>query len=258
MDSTAAAGDYTVKATYDGQSAESTFSVTKETPEPGFITGDEPDGNFDPNIEIPAEGEDVTVQFSGKVWDQYGVEMSSGLFTWKIEPDDVAGVSIDDDGLLTVTNEAKGAITDTNGIEFEISGYCGGLGPMPTTVTVKRAAPAATSVDIYKGETAVTYDTIAIPQSGSTSVTYTAKVLDQYGSEMGGEVVWSSEPALSGVGVGGGKVSVGAGAEAGTITLTASCGEASGSVNVSVASISFGGEAAVEEPSILPEIPPMA
>ena len=151
------------------------------------------------------------------------------------------------DGLLTVTNEAKGAITDTNGIEFEISGYCGGLGPMPTTVTVKRAAPAATSVDIYKGETAVTYDTIAIPQSGSTSVTYTAKVLDQYGSEMGGEVVWSSEPALSGVGVGGGKVSVGAGAEAGTITLTASCGEASGSVNVSVASISFGGEAAVED-----------
>ena len=89
VESTAAAGDYTVKATYGGQSAESTFSVTKETPEPGFITGDEPDESFDPNIEIPAEGKDVTVQFSGKVWDRYGVEMSSDLFTWKIEPDDV-------------------------------------------------------------------------------------------------------------------------------------------------------------------------
>lgn len=254
VESTAAAGDYTVKATYGGQSAESTFSVTKETPEPGFITGDEPDESFDPNIEIPAEGKDVTVQFSGKVWDQYGVEMSSGLFTWKIEPDDVAGVSISDTGLLTITNEAKGAITDTTGKPFTVKGTCGEMS-LTTDITVKRAASVVTSVDIYKGEAAVTSDTIAIPQSGSTNVTYTAKVLDQYGSEMGGEVVWSSEPALRGVEADGGKVSVEAGAAPGTITLTASCGEASDSVSISVASISFGDDDAIKSALTISDTP---
>lgn len=254
VESTAAAGDYTVKATYGGQSAESTFSVTKETPEPGFITGDEPDESFDPNIDIPAEGKDVTVQFSGKVWDQYGVEMSSGLFTWKIEPDDVAGVSISDTGLLTITNEAKGAITDTTGKPFTVKGTCGEMS-LTTDITVKRAASVVTSVDIYKGEAAVTSDTIAIPQSGSTNVTYTAKVLDQYGSEMGGEVVWSSEPALRGVEADGGKVSVEAGAAPGTITLTASCGEASDSVSISVASISFGDDDAIKSALTISDTP---
>ena len=246
VESTAAAGDYTVKATYGGQSAESTFSVTKETPEPGFITGDEPDESFDPNIEIPAEGKDVTVQFSGKVWDQYGVEMSSGLFTWKIEPDNVAGVSIDDGGLLTVTNEAKGAITDTAGEEFEISASCGKLGPMTTTITVKRAASVATSVAIYKdgGESAIESDTIAIPQSGSTSVTYTAKVLDQYGSEMtAGNISWSYEGSLpSGVGVNDSTVTVAAGATMGEFTLKAACDGISDSAAINIASISFGRE----------------
>ena len=250
VESTAAAGDYTVKATYGGQSAESTFSVTKETPEPGFITGDEPDESFDPNIEIPAEGKDVTVQFSGKVWDQYGVEMSSGLFTWKIEPDNVAGVSIDDGGLLTVTNEAKGAITDTAGEEFEISASCGKLGPMTTTITVKRAASVATSVAIYKdgGESAIESDTIAIPQSGSTSVTYTAKVLDQYGSEMtAGNISWSYEGSLpSGVGVNDSTVTVAAGATMGEFTLKAACDGISDSAAINIASISFGREDDIE------------
>ena len=254
VESTAAAGDYTVKATYGGQSAESTFSVTKETPEPGFITGDEPDESFDPNIEIPAEGKDVTVQFSGKVWDQYGVEMSSGLFTWKIEPDDVAGVSISDTGLLTITNEAKGAITDTTGKPFTVKGTCGEMS-LTTDITVKRAASVVTSVDIYKGEAAVTSDTIAIPQSGSSEATYTAKVLDQYGSEMADEVTWRSEGSITGVTVSNGTVTVPAGASTGSILLKATSGSVSGSVNINVASISFGDEDTIKNALTISDTP---
>ena len=250
VDSTAAAGDYTVKATYDGQSAESAFSVTKETPEPSFVTGDKPDESFNSNIEIPAGDEDVTVQFSGKVWDQYGVKMDSDQFTWKIEPDHVAGVSIGENGLLTVTNEAKGAITGTDGEEFTISGSCGDLG-VTTTVTVKRAASVATSVAIYKdgSDTPIDTDTIAIPQNGSSEVTYTAKVLDQYGSVIEGAVTWSTEGTVNGVTVDGSSVSVAPTANSGTITLKASSGTSGtveGSVTISVASISFGGDDAIK------------
>lgn len=247
IDSTTAAGEYTVKATVGEQSAESKFTVTKETSVPTNIVGDQPGAESDTNLYIPADnGESNTVQFSGKVWDQYGVAMSSDLLDWKLEPSDIAGVSISDTGLLTITNEAKGAITDTTGKQFTVKGTCGEMS-LTTTVTVKRAAPVATSVAIYKDETAISSDTIAIPQNGSTNVTYTAKVLDQYGSEMAGAVAWSTEGDVpSSVTVSDGTVTVSAGASTGSFSLKATSGSVSGSVSISVASISFGDEDAIK------------
>lgn len=248
IDSTTAAGEYTVKATVGEQSAESKFTVTKETSVPTNIVGDQPGAEFGTNLYIPADnGESNTVQFSGKVWDQYGVAMSSDLLDWKLEPSDIAGVSISDTGLLTITNEAKGAITDTTGKQFTVKGTCGEMS-LTTDITVKRAAPVATSVAIYKDETAISSDTIAIPQSGSTNVTYTAKVLDQYGSEMtAGNISWSYEGSLpSGVGVNDSTVTVAAGATTGEFTLKATCDGISDSAAINIASISFGSEDDIE------------
>ena len=256
IDSTTAAGEYTVKATVGEQSAESKFTVTKETSVPTNIVGDQPGAEFDTNLYIPADnGESNTVQFSGKVWDQYGVAMSSDLLDWKLEPSDIAGVSISDTGLLTITNEAKGAITDTTGKQFTVKGTCGEMS-LTTDITVKRAAPVATSVDIYKDETAISSDTIAIPQSGSTNVTYTAKVLDQYGSEMAGAVAWSTEGSVpSDVIVGDGTVTVPAGASTGSFSLKATSDSVSGSVSISVASISFGDDKTIKSALTISDTP---
>lgn len=259
IDSTTAAGEYTVKATVGEQSAESKFTVTKETSVPTNIVGDQPGAEFYTNLYIPADnGESNTVQFSGKVWDQYGVAMSSDLLDWKLEPSDIAGVSIGDNGLLTITNEAKGAITDTTGKQFIVKGTCGEMS-LTTAITVKRAAPVATSVAIYKdgGESAIESDTIAIPQSGSTSVTYTAKVLDQYGSEMSGQSVeWSTEGNKpENVTVSNGTVTVPAGVSAGSFTLKATSGSVSGSVSISVASISFGDDKTIKSALTISDTP---
>lgn len=256
IDSTTAAGEYTVKATVGEQSAESKFTVTKETSVPTNIVGDQPGAEFDTNLYIPADnGESNTVQFSGKVWDQYGVAMSSDLLDWKLEPSDIAGVSISDTGLLTITNEAKGAITDTTGKPFTVKGTYGEMS-LTTDITVKRAASVATSVAIYKGETAVTSDTIAIPQSDSSEATYTAKVLDQYGSEMEGAVTWSTEGTVpSSVTVTNGTVTVPAGASTGSFSLKATSGSVSGSVSISVASISFGGDDAIKNALTISDTP---
>lgn len=199
----ATAGDYTItaKATTasneglgDDVTATKVIKVTKEPSLPSRIQSNEPGEDFDTNLKIPADNAaDKTVRFSISVWDQYGVEMINPPVTWELDPNNVPGVSLSDDGLLTITNEAKAKIT-TEGTEFTINASCGGLDPVKTEVTVQRDDPAATSVAIYKGEEVVTSDSIAIPTGDTANkVTYSAKVLDQYGSPMdSSSVTWSS------------------------------------------------------------------
>lgn len=256
IDAKAKSGNYTITATGndsifgEGQnSAFAVLSVARAESVPSQIQGNEPGVSFDPNLEIPADNAgDKTVQFSINVWDQYGELMSDPDVTWSLSPNNVDGVSLSNDGMLTISNDAKGEITDTTGTKFTISATCGDLGPATTPVTVKRAAPVATSVAIYKDETAISSDTIAIPQSGSTNVTYTAKVLDQYGSEMtAGNISWSYEGSLpSGVGVNDSTVTVAAGATTGEFTLKATCDGISDSAAINIASISFGSEDDIE------------
>lgn len=253
----ATAGEYTITAKAASESNEGlsgdvtatkVIRVTKEASIPSRIEGNEPGKDFDTNLEIPADSAvDKTVQFSINVWDQYDELMADPEVTWTLDPSNVPGVTLSNDGLLTITNEAKTSI-DTTGNEFTISASCGELGPMTTPVTVKRAAPVATSVAIYKDETAISSDTIAIPQNGSTNVTYTAKVLDQYGSEMtAGNISWSYEGSLpSGVGVNDSTVTVAAGATTGEFTLKATCDGISDSAAINIASISFGSEDDIE------------
>ena len=128
---------------------------------------------------------------------------------------------------------------------------------MTTTVTVKRSDPVATSIEIYKGSSVVTSDSIAIPQTDSTSVVYTAKVLDQYGSEMSGaSVTWSTEGTVpSNVAIDDGTVTVPAGAQTGSFSLKATSDTAIGSVDVNVAKISFGADEDIEKALTISDAP---
>lgn len=239
-------GEYTINAVAGDKTGSATLEVTKEPSLPSRIKGNEPGAGFNANLEIPADNAaDKTVQFSIYVWDQYGVEIQNPSVTWELEPSNVPGVSLSNDGLLTITNAATNSIAAGKGTEFAIKASCGELGPMTTEVTVKRADPVATSVAIYKDEEVVTSDSIAIPTGDTVNeVTYSAKVLDQYGSPMdSSSVTWSSTNSLSGVNVSDGKVTVSNDASTGSFTLTATySGGVEASLTLNVVTIAFSGQ----------------
>lgn len=239
-------GEYTINAVAGDKTGSATLEVTKEPSLPSRIQGNEPGVGFDTNLKIPADNAaDKTVRFSIYVWDQYGVEIQNPSVTWELEPSNVPGVSLSNDGLLTITNAATNSIADGEGTEFAIKASCGELGPMTTKVTVKRADPVATSVAIYKDEEVVTSDSIAIPTGDTVNeVTYSAKVLDQYGSPMdSSSVMWSSNNSLSGVNVSDGKVTVSNDASTGSFTLTATYSDGvEASLTLNVVTIAFSGQ----------------
>lgn len=259
----AKAGEYTVTATAtggdstfgeDSNTASATFTVSRaaSVAESLSITPETAS-----EITIPADNAEATsTTFTATVTDQFDDTMLADI-QWSVSAEDgtvLSGITIEN-GTLKVGNEAKSIITDTNGKTLTVTAKYGTLTDT-ATVTVKRAASVATSVDIYKGETAVTSDTIAIPQIGSTNVTYTAKVLDQYGSEMAGEVTWSTEGTVpSSVTASNGTVTVPAGASTGSFLLKAKSGSASRSVSISVASISFGDDDAIKSALTISDTP---
>lgn len=175
-------------------------------------------------IEIPGNsGADQTATFTATVKDQYGTQMTNSVVEWSITPE-AAGVSIDNAGKITVTNAAKADITNTK--DFTVTAKSGSV-KGTATVTVKRAPSVATSMKVLKDGTELTgtTDTVIIP-SGDTSNTYTysARVYDQYGSEIS-----SAQPTLSfataseKVGYNNGTVTVKTGAvKDSTYTLTVS------------------------------------
>ena len=251
VDAKAKSDNYTITATGNdsifGEGQNSAFamlSVARAESVPSKIEGNEPGAGFDANLEIPADNvADKTVQFSINVWDQYGDLIENPQVKWELLPNNVPGVSLSNDGLLTITNEAKTSI-DTTGTQFTINAYCGELGPVTTVVTVKRADPVATSVEIYKGEEVVTSDSVAIPTGDTANeVTYSAKVLDQYGGEItGASVMWSNDNSLSGVAVSNNTVTVAKDATAGNFTLKAESGSVNTSLVVNIVTIAFEGQ----------------
>ena len=193
-------------------------------------------------IEIPADNAlDVTRQFSATITDQYGESMSATDVKWTVSPAS-AGISISDSGLLTVKNEAKGSITDESGATLTVKAESGTQSG-ETTVTVKRAASEAARIAFYKDGSAITSDTIAVPQSGSVEATYTAQVLDQYGEVMSGETATWAEPIGLPMYVqfSNGTLTVSAGADTGDVTLTASCNGIEGKLSVSIVDLVFSG-----------------
>ena len=200
-------------------------------------------------IFVPADDEQPkTRQFEVTVTDQYGDELEHPEVEWSISPA-CQGVRIAEDatrcGAVTVTNEAKNKITDTEGMEFTVTATYGKV-QGSATITIKRAEAYAASVVVYRdGNVVTSNDTIAIPQSGSTTVEYSAEVLDQYGSKFKDQLVtWSSSGEIpSGVVCDGKIVTVASGASTGSFTLTATySGGVEASLTLNVVTIAFSGQ----------------
>ena len=114
-------------------------------------------------------------------------------------------------------------------------------------VTVDNPAAVPETVVIQRGNKPVACDSITIPRSSSSAVTYTAAVYDQYGAEMESPAVtWKLTGTGEGVRQEDGTVTVTPDAAAGTYTLEADCGGKTAQAAISVTKITFW---------VVPEIP---
>ena len=171
---------FTVTATCGEKSDSKTFKVKRADAVTTSITLSDVS-----NMIVPDDEVNATANVTATVKDQYDTQISNPTVEWSISPTD-KGVSIDNNGKITVTNEAKEYITDTNGKQFTVTAKSGDV-TNTATVTVKRAASTATSMKVFKGDVELTgnTDTVIIPSSNQDNTyAYSAKVYDQYGSEM--------------------------------------------------------------------------
>ena len=173
--------EFTITATSGTLSRTSTLTVKRTAPQAKSIEL----GTVN-DMTVPADGADAkTATVTATVKDQYDTPISNPTVAWSIAPK-VTGVSIDNNGKITVTNAAKAGITDTTGKQFTVTAKSGDM-TNTATVTVKRADSNATSMKVFKGGAELTgnTDTIIIPSTNQDNTyTYSAKVYDQYGSEM--------------------------------------------------------------------------
>ena len=214
----AEAGSVTIKATSGAASDTKTVTITKAASVVDSVTIS---GGVS-SLTVPtvdaiggSKSENASNAFTAELKDQYGATIS-GTVTWSVSGN--PGVDIDStSGLLTISSSATdAAVTVTATAENGKKGTA--------SVTINKATPAATFVQVKKGGTVVTTDSIIIPASGSaaTTVTYTAEVYDQYGEPYTSDTPTWSITFATGVSVSAGTVSVDNTASAGTsVTLTA-------------------------------------
>ena len=232
VDNTAAAGEITVAAKCGEASGTAVLKLTRNTAQAAEVVAD------DQTVEVPTLTErEKTVELTAAVYDQYGVPMSGQPVAWRLV-EAPAGVSLYG-STLTVTNEAQaGAV--------QIKAACGGYADT-ATITIRKAAAVPETVVIQRGGKTVVSDSITILQSGSSAVTYTAAVYDQYGAKMENPAVtWTLTGTGKGVSQEAGAVTVAPDAAAGTYTLEADCGGKTAQATISVTEITF---------RVVPEIP---
>ena len=228
VDNTAAAGTVTVQASCNGKTDTATLTLTKDNLAATTLVAD------NKSISVPTLVQSTeTVELTATVYDQYGAPMNGQTVTWAIVGTAPTGVSLSGN-TLSITNETQDG-------SVKVTATCGSLTD-DATVTISKAPAVPTTVTIYKGEAEVTADSITIPQTGSTTVPYSAVVTDQYGATMPNHVAsWTLTPAGKGLSVNAnnGDVTAEANAEPGTYTLTATCGSASATMTITAAQIQF-------------------
>ena len=217
VENTVSVDSVTIKATSGAIFATKTVSITKAASAVETVTI----GGGVPSLDVPRRdtlGAEkkvaATAAFTATLQDQYGAPIP-GTVTWSVSGN--SGVTIDStSGLLTISSSATdAAVIVTATAENSKKGTA--------NVTITKAPSAATFVQVKKGGTVVTTDSIIIPASGSaaTTVTYTAEVYDQYGEPYTSDTPAWSIPTTTGVSVSAGTVSVDSTATAGNVTLTA-------------------------------------
>lgn len=230
VDRTAQAGEVKVRAKL-GTTLTSdpvTYTITRETSKVTSVRVNAPEYLMDvPKVTEPGTPSQANQQFNAaKVLDQYGQEMTGQTVTWSVADNagnSVTGVSIDNNGKLTVTNEAP-AIT------VYVTATCSGIVSNKSKVTLKKETAKDTFVEICnqvgdEPETSLLIPTGSIPRSED----YTAKVYDQYGKETAGMVNWALDKTYTGVELdttsipGSATLKVDSTATPGTIQLIANC-----------------------------------
>ena len=204
-----------------------TYTITRETSKVTDVLVSKLYHNMPvPKVTEPGGTSSEDQQFTAEVLDQYLQEMTGQTVTWRVTDtagNPVHGVSIDDTGKLTVTNEAPG-------IKVYAIATCQGVDSNNLDMTLHRDTAKDTFVKICNQvgdapETSLLIPTGSIPKSED----YTAKVYDQYGKETAGMVNWTLDKTYTGVELdttsipGSATLKVDNTAAPGTIRLIATC-----------------------------------
>ena len=203
------------------------YTITRETSKVTYVLVSKLYHNMPvPEVTEPGGTNSADQQFTAEVLDQYLQEMTGQTVTWRVTDtagNPVHGVSIDDTGKLTVTNEAPG-------IKVYAIATCQGVDSNNLDMTLHRDTAKDTFVKICNQvgdapETSLLIPTGSIPRSED----YTAKVYDQYGAETAGMVFWKLDKTYTGVELdttsipGSATLKVDNSATSGTIQLIANC-----------------------------------
>lgn len=171
---------------------DSTVSITGVTPTLASVSL--PDGKDS----VQVDGSTAVEAIQATATSTKGSEQTANV-AWSVSPAD-GGVSIASDGKITVAPKAKGGTYKI--VATPVSGKTLGTAK-EAELTVTRTTAVATSIELYKNGSKITgaTDTAVIPPtetSPDNTYTYSAKVLDQFGDEMTGQLVtWAADPAPS-------------------------------------------------------------
>lgn len=204
-----------------------TYTITRETSKVTHVLVSKLFHNMPvPKVTEPGGTSSKDEQFTAEVLDQYLQEMTGQTVTWRVTDtagNPVTGVSIDNTGKLTVTNEAPG-------IKVYAIATCQGVDSNNLDMTLHREAAKDTFVVICDQVGDAPETSLLIPTGTVTkNVDYTAKVYDQYGKLTAGMVNWELDKTYTGVELdttsipGSATLKVDKTAESGTIKLTAKC-----------------------------------
>lgn len=205
-----------------------TYTITRETSKVTSVRVNAPEYLMDvPKVTKPGTTSQANQQFNAaKVLDQYGQEMTGQTVTWSVADNagnSVTGVSIDNNGKLTVTNEAP-AIT------VYVTATCSGIVSNKSKVTLSKETAKDSFVKICNQVGDAPETSLLIPTGSITkNEDYTAKVYDQYGKETAGMVFWALDKTYTGVELddtsipGSATLKVDNTAAPGTIQLIANC-----------------------------------
>ena len=203
------------------------YTITRETSKVTYVLVSKLYHNMPvPEVTEPGGTNSADQQFTAEVLDQYLQEMTGQTVTWRVTDTagkPVHGVSIDNTGKLTVTNEAPG-------IKVYAIATCQGVDSNNLDMTLHRDTAKDTFVKICNQvgdapETSLLIPTGSIPRSED----YTAKVYDQYGKETAGMVFWKLDKTYTGVELdtlsipGSATLKVDSTTAPGTIQLIANC-----------------------------------
>ena len=203
------------------------YAITRETSKVTYVLVSKLYHNMPvPEVTEPGGTNSADQQFTAEVLDQYLQEMTGQTVTWRVTDtagNPVHGVSIDNTGKLTVTNEAPG-------IKVYAIATCQGVDSNNLDMTLHRDTAKDTFVKICNQVGDAPETSLLIPAATFTnSEAYTAKVYDQYGKETAGMVFWALDKTYTGVELdttsipGSATLKVDSTATPGTIQLIANC-----------------------------------